>query len=46
MDIAKEIPSLMTLITSIVFNDLIERKTTFISLVNKIREVGRVLTQK
>ena len=46
MDFTKKIPSLVSLIAPIVFNDSMEwKKFAFTGLVSEIWEVGRVLVQ-
>ena len=47
MDHTKKIPSLVSLLTSIMFNDSFgSMKATFIRLINEIEQVGRALTYK
>jgi len=41
-----KLPNLATLMSSIVFTDSFEVKTTFIGFVYKVGEVGRVVIQK
>ena len=46
IEIIMKLPSLMTLMSSFMFNGSFGVKTTFIEFINKVWEVGRVLIQR